>query len=179
MDALTFIVEITKALAWPLAAVVVALMFRQQLRALLARIRKGKVGFTEFEFEQEVKELVDQTPQQPLSSPSIDRPTIALATNSPRVAVVEAWLNLESAAFKLARKHDINQPRTLSPTSLIRSLDKSGVVNNDEVALFNDLRVLRNQATHDLDFSPSPESVLNYVQLAYTLQKRLENAAER
>jgi hypothetical protein len=53
MDTLTFIAEVTRVVAWPSAAVTTALIFREQLRALLSRIRNGKVEPAEFEFEQE------------------------------------------------------------------------------------------------------------------------------
>lgn len=65
MDLLTFIAELFKAIAWPIVTLVVALLFRQQIIALLARLRKGKLGSTEFEFEQEVKALREQVPELP------------------------------------------------------------------------------------------------------------------
>jgi hypothetical protein len=37
--------------------------------------------------------------------------------------------------------------------------------------MYNELKELRNQAVHDFDFNPRPESVLNYVELS----KRLVN----
>ena len=57
MDTLTFIVEVLKATTWPLASVAIALIFREQLRDLLLRLRKGKVGPAEFEFEERVASL--------------------------------------------------------------------------------------------------------------------------
>jgi hypothetical protein len=55
MDSLAFISEMTKSLAWPLVSVCIAFIFRRQLQALLGRIKKGKVGPAEFEFEEGVK----------------------------------------------------------------------------------------------------------------------------
>jgi hypothetical protein len=67
MDTLTFIAEVTRVVAWPSAAVTTALIFREQLRALLSRIRNGKVEPAGFEFEQEVQKLAAHAtvPQQP------------------------------------------------------------------------------------------------------------------
>lgn len=180
MDILTFIAELVKAAAWPLAAIVIALIFRQQLRALLSRIRKGKVGPAEFEFEQEVKELLEQAPPQ-LPPPQVGTPTVTLATTNPRAAILEAWLGVESSVHQLAYNSHLPAPSTLrNPSSIIRAIEKSGILPSDDVALFNDLRVLRNQATHDPDFSPSPESVIKYVQLAQGLKQRIDRAsAER
>lgn len=177
MDILTFIAELVKAAAWPLAAIVIALIFRQQLRALLSRIRKGKVGPAEFEFEQEVKELTEQaTPQLP--PPQVGTPTVTLATTNPRAAILEAWLDVESSVNRLAYNRQLPAPSApRNAASIIRAIEKSGILPFEDVALFNDLRVLRNQATHDPDFSPSPESVIKYVQLAKGLKQRIDGAS--
>jgi hypothetical protein len=52
MDTLTLLAELVKATAWPLTTAVVAILFRTELRALLGRLRKGKVGSAEFEFQE-------------------------------------------------------------------------------------------------------------------------------
>ena len=122
MDILTFIAELVKATAWPLAAITIALIFRQQLRALLSRIRKGKVGPAEFEFEQEVKELTEQAPLQ-LPPPQVGTPTVTLATTNPRAAILEAWLGIESSVHRLAYNSDLpapsahRNPSTIQPFS--------------------------------------------------------------
>jgi len=177
MDVLTFIAEVIKAGAWPTAAITIALIFRRQLRDLLSRIRKGKVGPAEFEFEQEVQELSASATasQQP---PQIGTPTVTLATSNPRVAILEAWLGLESVAQRLIYQEQVavaDIPR--SAVSLSRAIKKSGLVPVEDIALFNDLRVRRSRATHDVDFTPSPESVIQYVQPASGLKERLERAA--
>lgn len=176
MDILTFIAELVKASAWPLAAITIALIFRQQLRALLSRIRKGKVGPAEFEFEQEVKELTEQAPPQ-LSAPQVGTPTVTLATTNPRAAILEAWLSVESSIHRLAYNSNLPAPSfPRNPSSMIRAIEKGGILPAEDVALFNDLRALRNQATHDPDFSPSPESVIKYAQLAQGLKQRIDRA---
>jgi hypothetical protein len=178
MDVLTFVAAIVKALAWPVAAIVIAVLFRKQLRALLERIRKGKIGPAEFEFEQEVKELVEQTPA-PLQLPTpTAAPTVSLATNNPRAAILEAWLRVESSAHRLSYYSGSTPPSTSrNTTNILRSLGKTGLLSSDDIALFNDLRGLRNQAVHDVDFRPSPDSAIQYVQLADGLQDRLNRAA--
>jgi hypothetical protein len=178
MDLLTFIAEIVKASAWPVATFAIAILFRKQFRDLLARIRKGKVGSAEFEFEQEVRGLSEEAPEALLPPTPVAPPTLSLATTNPRAAILEAWLKLESAAHRLAYNNHLPSPSApRSLTSILRSLEKSGLLQFEDVALFNDLRVLRNQATHDADFSPSPESVIQYVQLAQALKERMDRAS--
>lgn len=174
MDVLTFIAELVKAAAWPLAAITISLIFRDQLRALLSRIRKGKVGPAEFEFEQEVKELTEQAPLQPLSS-KVSSPIVTLATTNPRAAILEAWLGIEGSVQRLAYNSNLSNPSAHRNTSIImREIEKNGILQSNDIALFFDLRALRNQATHDPGFSPTPESVIKYVQLAQGLKHRIE-----
>jgi hypothetical protein len=177
MNILDFIAALVKALAWPVAAIVIAMIFHRQISALLSRIRKGKIGPAEFEFEQEVQELAEQTSAQ-LQSQQVGSPTVSLATTNPRAAILEAWLGVESAIHRLAYNRELPAPSAQrSPLSIIRAVEKAGVLPGEDVALFNDLRVLRNRATHDAEFSPSPESVIKYVQLARGLKARIDEVA--
>ena len=52
------------------------------------------------------------------------------------------------------------------------------MIGPEYIALLNDLRTLRNQAVHELEFKPSAESVLAYVKLANDLIGVLQRAAE-
>lgn len=177
MDTLAFIAALVKALAWPVAAIIIAAIFHKQISALLSRIRKGKFGPAEFEFEQEVQELAEQV-QPELRAQQINPPTVSLATTNPRAAILEAWLSLEGAVNRLAYIKKLPTPSaSRSPLSIIRAVEKSGVLQPNDISLFNDLRVLRNRATHEADFGPSAESVIKYVQLAQGLKARIDEAA--
>lgn len=153
MDGLTFIAEMIKALAWPLAMVAIALIFRRQLRTLLTRMSKGRLGPAEFEFEQELRVLAAQS-----SGPGETAAADAVAAVMPsagagRRAILTAWRNLQHRAQ--AGMHSLAAC---------------------DVALYQRLRSLSEQASQRLDFNPSPESVAAYVQLARGLQARMEQA---
>ncbi len=178
MDILTFIASIIKSVTWPLASIVIVILFRKQLSLLLKRMRKGKVGPAEFEFEQEIKELVEQVPI-PLQ-PTTPIPTVSLATTNPRAAILEAWLNVENSAHHLISSQESPFPGTVrNITYILRSLEKRGILNFEDVTLFNNLRSLRNQAVHDIDFNPSADSAIQFVQLANGLKEKLNFAATR
>jgi hypothetical protein len=85
---------------------------------------------------------------------------------------------LEAAVTKLT-DNGLLPPSTStrSPLAIINSVEKLGILGLMDVALFNDLRVLRNHAIHDAEFSPSTESVIKYVQIAQALRARIERAA--
>ncbi|MDX3936380.1 hypothetical protein [Stenotrophomonas sp.] len=172
MDWLTFVVELLKATAWPAAAIVIAFLFRSQIRDLLARIKKGKIGPAEFEFEQGVRDLTeDLPPAVPIEQvPPAD---VTLASLNPRAAILEVWVKLEAVMNRLASSNSVDSRRGRSSLYQARLLHKGGVITNDDMAMFNDLRVLRNQAAHDEDFSPSIDSAIQYVWLAEALITRL------
>jgi hypothetical protein len=58
MDWMTFIVEMTKALAWPVAGVLGIFYFKGEVAKLLPRLKKLKHKDTELEFAERVEELV-------------------------------------------------------------------------------------------------------------------------
>lgn len=45
--------KLLSSIAWPLAGVNISVVFRKELAALLARLKRGKVGSAEFEFERQ------------------------------------------------------------------------------------------------------------------------------
>lgn len=175
MDVLTFIAALVESLAWPLATVVVAILFRKQLISLLARLRKGKVGPAEFEFEEGVRALEKEASDIPGTPSRVGTPTISLVTSNPRAAILEAWLEVEDQATTLALTKDLVRPTARrNPMGVLRGLESSDILSDEHKAILAQLRNLRNQAAHEPDFSPSADSVLSYVQLSRDLKNELE-----
>jgi hypothetical protein len=73
MDWRTFIAELLRTSAWPTVVLVGICVFRKDLRALLAHVKKGKVGAAEFEFE---RPLPTQ-PSEPAESELIEVPDLS------------------------------------------------------------------------------------------------------
>jgi len=177
MDILTFFAEIIKATAWPVAVVVIVLVFRKQLSVLLSRIRKGKFGSAELEFEQKVETLYEQVDPPQLPSPNVDTSSVSLVTANPRGAVLDAWNGIESAVHRLSYKLKISHSAvSRSVTAMVREIEQQGKLAPGDVALFSNLRMLRNQAAHESDFNPSPDSVVLFQRLAQDLKERLESS---
>src|SRR4051794_27734438 len=57
MSKATNLIEALTPLAWPVVALVLFLVFKKDVRALLSRIRRGKVLGQEFDFDQELDSL--------------------------------------------------------------------------------------------------------------------------
>lgn len=177
MDNLTFIVEMTKALAIPVAVVVVFLLFREDFSILLLRIRKGKLGPAEMEFAETVKELQSEVDTLPNYMPTvpINEVLVINETTNLRATILEAWLNLEEIANKLARTipdYDPGASRR-GTTYSMNALYRAGLLKERELTLLRELRNLRNKAVHNPDFSPSLESVVEYLHIVKKVEQSI------
>ncbi len=181
MDGLTFAAEMAKALAWPVASVAIALIFRAQIQVLLVRMKKGKLGPAEFEFEQGVLQAQRELPQDVLPATAHAAGTSELdrIAFEPRAAVLDAWLKVESALNELAaaRGSHKNAGGAQNATTTATDLVRDGLLDPWLLNLIRDLRRLRNQATHEADFVPSAQAVLSYVQMADELEVELRKMA--
>lgn len=171
------------SIAWPIAAVYIAFIFRKELAALLARLKKGKWGSAEFEFENYVR-AVDAEADIPRTAEneSISPSAAARASSDPRGAIVTAWIEVEDALFSLVRSRDLSEPVSATRPSrstvwAIRAVQKAQALDATWIALFHDLRAMRNEAAHSTDFSPPPDAVIKYVQLAKELTAAMRAAS--
>jgi hypothetical protein len=178
MDTLTFTVEIIKAIVWPTVALVGLVAFRTELRKLLQRIRKGKVGSAEFEFEEAVASLRSRTSDDIAETTNPPLSLVKQADLDPRSVILNSWLVIQDKVQSIVAKHgtaeDKRDPRSVSLRVLHRILkDKP-----DYIDMYNDLKMLRNQAVHDATFTPRPASVIDYATLSNELAAALSPYAE-
>src|SRR2546421_12403919 len=107
MDALSAIVELVKALAWPVSIFAIILLLRRAIQGLIGSIHEGRVKYKDLEFI--FKRDLEQARQsikvlEPQALPALRAPQeteitklMSLAQFSPRAAVIEAWTRLEAA----------------------------------------------------------------------------------
>ncbi|MEO5716794.1 MAG: hypothetical protein ABIT37_25165 [Luteolibacter sp.] len=178
-DITTSIAAVLNAIAWPLAILIIVLIFRKGISRLISRLKKGKFGGSEWEFETLIKDAESDAPFTASQTPTeIDPAIIALAETQPRGAVISAWLQIERLVDEVMESRGIptSYPNRRSPLTSIREIERAQILTSDYIALFHDLRVLRNEAAHSRDFDPSPESVLRYLQLSSNLMTALRAA---
>lgn len=175
MDALTFISELVRSLAWPATSVVLVLLLRKPIAELIPLLRRLKYKDLELEFGRRVAEVKAEAseelppPQPPAAYEAAEEQTLLeLAKLSPRAAVTEAWRQVEVAAIEAARRNDISvsPSEAMSPTRVLRALERHRVIDAGKLGLMHDLRGLRNQAAHSPEFAISTAAALEYVQLA-------------
>lgn len=175
--------KLLASIAWPAAAVIMVGFFRKELASLMARMRSFKAGSAEAEFSDDVNkaaaERLDTSDQQ---IPEIEIEVVRDAALDPRGTILNAWLKIEHAASRLYQLRFPSEPnrivRFVGP-SQINDLVKANLISKDTAIFYRELQQMRNQATHELDFSPDLDSVVLYVKLANELHATIESSIQK
>ncbi|QDT51299.1 hypothetical protein Pan258_53880 [Symmachiella dynata] len=196
MDCLTFTAKVVESLAWPVCVFVIALLFKHQLSELLGRITKGKIPGGEFEFSDAAKgQLAVVTETQAIQYEtgngtgtgadalySLDT-AYELLDTLPRAAIIEGWHVLSKAALDSLTDYEESSSSSSSedyparqppPARLAGLLRDQGVLTSDQMALFDELRQLRNQAVHGDKFDIGEKKAKEYLILAEQLIDKLD-----
>jgi hypothetical protein len=186
MDWMTFVAKLAEFLAWPVVALLIVKMLKPEIQSLLGVLRRLKAGPAEAEFERDVKALESAADQKlpPPPPPALESPKVGeerarlikLAETEPRLAIIEAWREVELAARAALSARDISLSRagSMSPVILSDALFANRLLQPEQFSMFNELRVLRNSATHAANFSPSLDAALSYIDVASRIKTTLE-----
>lgn len=170
MDVLSFIVEMTKALGWPSAILVIVFMFRKPLLELLSLVRKVKYKDVEVELaKKEISEARELTTSKEgekydvLSFMELEH-FKQLADISPRAAITEAWSRLENSVYQAAKTAGIEARQSgVSFSSVLAALKTSGTIDATSIRLIEKMRAIRNKAVHIQTEGLSASDAIDYV----------------
>lgn len=168
MSILGFVAELVKALAWPAVAVLTLLLLRRPLVLALERLAKLKFGDWSLEFENEsarVAERIGRSNAKALTSNADEDELLKLAEQSPRVAVIEAAIRVETALRRLASKHSQDVDRW-PPGQLSRQLSQKGVLDRATVESLQGLFHMRNLVVHATEREVTVQQATEFVTLA-------------
>ncbi len=179
MDTLTFIAEIIKAVIWPLTIIGILVVLRKPILNFFPAIEKLKYGDWELDFAKQVHKLAKEAKESLDSALSkFDDATqddykklLDIAQVSPRAALLEAWMTLESVAFQVMKHKDPKLTTTIlkTPLQFGITLEKLGIINCSQKEIFDKLRNLRNAAAHAMDFAFDTRAAIEYVEMALNL----------
>lgn len=174
MDTRTFIVELVKALAWPITTLIILLLLRKQLVELLRSLRRFKYGDAEAEFAEGLKEVAPQVP----ASAAVEAAKREAVHDivSPELAVLDAWASVERAVIDLAKRAGIPS-RTFQEA--FRSLREKAALSDKDYDAVNGLRALRNLVAHREEPSLSKQKAAEYLAMADAVKMLLEQAARK
>jgi len=186
MGSLQFIASLVSSLAWPLAVVVLAIIFRAQIRQLTSRpLRRFKAGPVEMDFDLELARA-EVFVKQPAGVTAdrkgkAEHPVIeeleGLATTEPVAAVLDAHAAVEqelrALVIKAAPDTDVSKT---SMGQLLRLALELGVVTPETVEAVKGITVMRNLAAHGRASEVTPERAQDYLSLVdavlYTIRHK-------
>ena len=166
------------ALAWPILAFTLALMFRESIRKLIPRI-KG-IRYKDWEVDLSVKlekSKVQVGTKWPSRKPlSIDESILSIAAISPKTAIRESWNMIEDALLDLAERGSV--PMTFSMSKSYRAVNQAlveaSLIDNDVATMANEMRYIRDMIMDRTDLVPSSCIVQTYVELATRIKAALQ-----
>jgi hypothetical protein len=187
MGILEFISSILSALAWPIAVIFIVIILRRPLRHLLLRLETLRGPGVEATFERQIEEAKDEVASAVAGSPQVQRSEesrqerlevddlLQLADVSPRAAILEAWLRVESALAEAAAKLDLPPNMRRGTLLFIETLERQGVMSPEVGRAIRRLRNLRNVVVHTPTLDISRESIIDYVETAEFIVRSLRS----
>lgn len=186
MDCLTFLSRAIEAMAWPGTVIILFVIVRKELPTIAKSLRRFKYKDLELEFgaatqaiAMEVKQAVP-SPEKEVSLSGHPKAAAqakleAIAELAPRAAILEAWLQVEAAAADVIRTKSLAPLTSFQgPLRLREGLQKGGILNARQVAIFEQLRNLRNEAVHVPDAEFTKLAVASYIESAISMASYLE-----
>jgi hypothetical protein len=191
MDALSAIVELVKALAWPVSVFGIIFLLRRAIQGLIGSIHEGRVKYKDLEFTfkrdlEQARQSIEMLPQQPV--PALRAPTkpeitdlMSLAQVSPRAAVIEAWTRLEAAGAEFVQKHaPPDLPKQLRPSVMFGEvLRRQDLIPTAVMKAIQKLRDIRNRTVHSPEFQPSVDDAEEYVLLSFAVIEDLRQIGKK
>ena len=172
MSSLDFIAALVAALAWPIAVLLIVLIFRKKLTELLSdRMTRFKAGPLEVEWARQISEtqaeLEEAGAPPPVTGDLMDPTMRDLAERSPSAAIVEAFAQIEFALRRVAKiwlpGEDTDR---LGALRLARLLEQRGALPEETVRAVEGLTVLRNLSAHGRAGDLTVERAVEYLALA-------------
>lgn len=182
MTWIEFSAALVNSLAWPVAVLVIVYWLKDNLQSLLPFIDRLKYKDFEVQFRAAVREIAAESkvalPQQEEEEQPVDvrDQLFQLAEVSPRSAILEAWLNVETSAIQrlqLLKTVPKDKLRNMAPLTLGKLLEDAKILTPGQMIIFHKLRDLRNKAVHVSETPFSTKDVVEYVDLALSLARTI------
>jgi hypothetical protein len=181
--------EFFAATAWPIAVVLLGLLFRRPLTELVANLRHLKVGSLEVFRDLPQLPPTPQVPQLPAGAevppeltlaPPAPVPVDDLARESSIGAVIAAWVRLEEAVYRAVARLGLESQGgpTRSIPSLLERLRKAGALDGETLSAMLKVREIRNRVVHLVGEAPALEQADDYRDVVDELMRRLITGTE-
>lgn len=181
MNSLGLFASIVDSLAWPALFGLVVFSFKDSIVQLLQRLSRFKYKNLEADFIETLDDLppIDETKKDAENLVPIVDNTITLlelADISPRVAILEAWAQIESSTRRFLESVGIERRKYYAG---LRKLPHEYLQEIEQIVQpYEELRMLRNKAAHSGDFDLSPEVARRYIEKATWVEQTIRKASQ-
>ena len=172
-EGMELVVNLIVGIAWPVAVVWIAYVFKGELKSLLRRVSQLKYKDLEAQFGAGLALAESEVSSLQAAPPAAPRPELLskleslrrISDVSPRAAILEAWVLVEDAAGRSGFVQGASIPR-INPHLYVEELVRLGKLPAGNDSLLDQMRKLRNQAAHMPDFTVDQDEADRYLQLA-------------
>jgi len=180
------ILEFLQKSEWPVLVGGVIWYFRKPITRLLSEIRLTKFAAwglsAEFEkrldraeaLTEPTRKLASETPKQLDNVRSIGKNLLSFRSNeNPQIHILTAWNLLEAELRNAVEKRSPTSVQPRSRPLKIEDFARKLGLTNDETEALRELRKIRNQVAHRIDFLVTPEDAVRFTQIAEDLILRI------
>ena len=180
-----FISSLAGSLSWPIVVLVAIVVIYPYIGRLIDKVASIQIGDKQISFTRELDVTLDAALEQaekaslPVKSSDPPERTVSdraqrsiqkakeSTEDSPRAAIIEAWLGVERALSDACERLNLAQSyggvRTFRETSGL--LLTARHLDSDLLGLLHHLRHLRNEAAHAIQFDISTKVAAEYIRL--------------
>jgi hypothetical protein len=185
MNWLEFTAAMVGHLAWPVAFVILILVFRKQIKTLIPKVSEMSIFGSSMAFaqglheaEQEAEVLPATMPEQKVDveAPAVKGNYIELAQKYPEVAVLEAYKEVEMFLRDYRMKYGTQTTKHRPNAIVVRDILRNSSDGNRVLDLYEQLSRTRNIAVHDPGGSITASEAIAYKDLCKQLIQLLKTA---
>lgn len=134
-----YLINLIDAIAWPVCIIIIALLFRKQLGSALGQLEHLKYKDFEAKFRRQLDEIESKAREAGLLRPINSKAAISglpekmgdqihrISEISPRAAVSEMWVLLESLISNSAEQHQVSTIHRAPTLAKLRALVEAKV----------------------------------------------------
>lgn len=189
MSALEFVAALVDSLAWPVGAILLALIFRKSLGRVIESLSSLRYKDFSADFEKQLSEIEEAEQQLPPrtvtslepsteASKSLEDEIEQVAAISPAAAIPLAWALVEHALQRAVQRLSASEEFAPHNSALqnLRLLRHEHLIDEETSRVLDRMRTLRNIAVHDVrDHKIPPSQAVEFSQLARRMVSRLES----
>jgi hypothetical protein len=159
MGWMEFVSSLVGSLAWPVAAVIIVVIFHKQIAKLLAKVRKLNWGEASVELTCQLDKVEDKAREIEAQADSLseliahfkderapDDRFQSLLAISPSAAILEVWKPVERRLIQMAKTVYGNDAKYLLPRRAAEKLAADGAITPLVVQMVQDLQRIRTES---------------------------------